>query len=58
MNDEYKKGLATGLAMQPLFVVTEQGGSAKAENRCSPTITPGFLCDDGCCRYINFEEGK
>lgn len=58
MNDDYKKGLVTGLAMQPLFVVTEQGGGkARTENYCSATVTTGLLSDDGYCRYINFEEG-
>ena len=58
MNDDYKKGLVTGLAMQPLFVVTEQGGGkAKAENYCSATVTTGLLSNDGKCKFINFEEG-
>ena len=57
MNDDYKRGLVTGLAMQPLYVVKKPGGAAGAENFCGCTVIIGIASDDGYCRQIVFEEG-
>ena len=31
MNDDYKRGLVTGLAMQPLYVMTQSGKEEKTD---------------------------
>lgn len=57
MNDDYKRGLITGLAMQPLYVVNQQGGKIKHENFCVIYVVPdGIKCDDTMCVFINKEE--
>lgn len=55
MNDDYKKGLITGLAMQPLYV-TEDGGEKEHENFCAEYVIPfGIVSDNGYCDDISFE---
>ena len=56
MNDDYNRGLVTGLAMQPLYVVNKRGGAERAENFCGCTVIIGIASDDGYCRQIVFEE--
>lgn len=57
MTDNYKRGLVTGLAMQPLCVVQKQA-EAPHENYCEMHVTPiNALSNEGYCRFIDFEEG-
>ena len=56
MSDDYKRGLVTGLAMQPLYV-SEPSSTEAAENFCEQTVIgDGIMSDDCYCRYIEFEE--
>lgn len=57
MNEDYKRGLITGLAMQPLYVVSQQGGKTKRENYCDTTALTGIMSDDAHCKQITFGEG-
>lgn len=45
MTDDYKKGLVTGLAMQPLYV-TQGGGDNKLE--LTERFEPVSSCGMGC----------
>ena len=55
MTDDYKKGLITGLAMQPLCVAERSG--EVSENRCDDCVLTGIVSDEGWCRMITYEEG-
>lgn len=55
MTDDYKKGLITGLAMQPLCVAESSG--EVSENRCANCVLTGIVSDEGWCRLITYEEG-
>lgn len=56
MSEDYKNGLVTGLAMQPLYVVAQQEKKA-SENICGAKVVPlDMMSDDGRCKYIDFEE--
>lgn len=55
MNDDYKRGFITGMAMQPLYV-SKGGGEEISENFCAPTALPATLIDEVYCKQINFEE--
>ncbi len=55
MNDDYKRGFVTGMAMKPLCVTTG-GGEEIFENFCGITVIPGIKSDEVYCEQINFEE--
>lgn len=56
MSEDYKNGLVTGLAMQPLYVVAQQEKKA-SENICGAKVVPlDMMSDDGRCKFIDFEE--
>ena len=55
MNDDnFKKGFILGMAMNPLYVVAEQGsGNSVSENFCVLYVVPnGIICDDAICEFI------
>lgn len=55
MTDDYKKGLVTGLAMQPLYVT--EGGADGSGGLCADAVIPAVLTEDGYCREITTWEG-
>ena len=54
MNDDYKRGLVTGLAMQPLYVVIQGGGEKVPDNFCGNVVLGDVFSDDGYCKFIEF----
>lgn len=56
MTDDYKRGLVTGLAMQPLCVI-EGGGEKTSDNACANLALVGMMSNQSYCRDITFEEG-
>lgn len=55
MNDDYKRGLVTGLAMQPLAVVSTVNIPVEEPNLCGLTIILGIKSEDGYCAWIDYE---
>ena len=55
MNDDYKRGLVTGLAMQPLYVAV-QHNTSNPDNFCGALVTLGIMSDDAFCKQITYEE--
>lgn len=53
MNDDYKRGLVTGLAMQPLYVVV-QSGEKEPDNFCGNVVLGDVFSDNGYCKFIEF----
>ena len=53
MDDQYKQGLITGLAMQPLYVVA-QSGEKVPDNFCGNVVLGDVFSDDGYCKFIEF----
>lgn len=53
MNDDFKRGLITGLALQPLNVTFE----SKSGTYCGACIC-GVLSGTSYCKDINYEEGQ
>ncbi len=58
MNDDFRKGFVTGLAMNPLYVVEQQSSdSGKQETICEAcAIGAGTVYDDTRCVFINMED--
>lgn len=57
MDDNFRKGFITGMAMNPLYVVAQQGGDSSAECFCTDYIVPdGAISDDGMCVFIEDKE--
>lgn len=55
MTDDYKKGLVTGLAMQPLAVVGMVSIPVEEPDLCGLTVILGIKTEDGHCAWIDYE---